>query len=77
MAKMDTGDHIRGKIIRFAWTEGPTKGQTHELVFSKEGTVTWGAAGSAKKGDSAKERERAEYGALKVADDSYLVSFMG
>ena len=70
-------EEIRGKTFRLKWTEGPTKGQTHELVFREDGNVTWDAADSAPKGDSSNEKERAEYAALKVADQVCLVSFMG
>lgn len=32
---------VRGKTIRLTWTEGPTKGLTHEHVFHQDGTVEW------------------------------------
>lgn len=32
---------VRGKTIRLIWTEGPTKGLTHEHVFHQDGTVEW------------------------------------
>jgi len=56
---------IRGKTIRLTWTEGPTKGATHEHVFHEDGTVEWHSMERSKKGDTTKKRP--EYGAMKVA----------
>jgi len=73
-----TRDHraaeIRGKTIRLTWTEGPTKGTTHEHVFHEDGTVEWRAMEKSKKDDMAKERP--EYGAIQVADGVYAVSYL-
>ena len=73
-----THDHqaaeIRGKTIRLTWTEGPTKGATHEHVFHEDGTVEWRAMEKPAKGDAAKERP--EYGAMKVADGVFAVSYL-
>ena len=30
---------VRGKTIRFSWTDGPTKGETQEHVFHDDGSV--------------------------------------
>lgn len=30
---------IRGKTIRLTWTEGPTKGTTHEHIFHEDGLL--------------------------------------
>jgi hypothetical protein len=74
---------IRGKTIRFTWTDGPTKGATHEHVFHPDGTVEWRRAdGSEKKSTPDQPRkatstqERAQYAALPVADDIYAVSYL-
>ena len=32
---------VRGKTIRFAWTDGPTKGKAYEHVFHEDGSVEW------------------------------------
>jgi len=65
---------IRGKTIRLTWTDGPTKGTTHEHVFHDDGTVEWRDAGNPQKGGSPKERP--EYAAIRVADDIYAVSYL-
>jgi hypothetical protein len=64
---------IRGKTIRLTWTEGPTRGMTHEHVFHQDGTVEWRNT-DAQKGAAAGEKP--EYAALRVAADIYVVSYL-
>ena len=66
-------DRVRGKTIRFTWTDGPTKGETHEHVFHADGSVEYHkvAAGAGKK----PTREK-QYAAERVSDDVYLVSYL-
>ncbi len=40
MKDVDRAAAIRGKTLRFIWTEGPTQGRTHDHVFHPDGTVT-------------------------------------
>jgi hypothetical protein len=65
---------IRGKTIRLTWTDGPTKGTTHEHVFHEDGTVEWRDTANPQKG--APPKERPDYAALSVADDIYAVSYL-
>jgi hypothetical protein len=65
-------DPIVGKTIRFTWSDGPTKGEAHEHVFNADGSVDYHKVG-AEKGKSTHEKK---YGAVKVADDVYLVSYL-
>ena len=74
MAHEHRAAEIRGKTIRLTWTAGPTKGATHEHVFHEDGTVEWRSTDGPTKGDTAKEKP--EYGAMKVADDIYVVSYL-
>ena len=82
MNDLERAAAIRGKTIRFVWTEGPTKGKTHEHVFYQDGTVTWSDAGTSKtappvdSGSATKAKEKPQYGAAKVADDIYVVSYL-
>lgn len=81
MTDVERAAEIRGKTIRFVWTEGPTKGKTHQHVFHPDGTVTWSDAAASKKtrpaGTAAGEaKERPQYAATKVADKVYLVSYL-
>lgn len=64
---------IRGKTIRLTWTEGPTKGTTHEHIFHEDGTVEWHSTDKPQKADSSKEKP--EYAAMKVADGICCVVF--
>lgn len=78
---------IRGKTIRYIWTEGPTKGKTYEHVFHDDGTVEWrevgadGGRGAAAKpkspGEKAKPPERVPYAAMDAGTDAYAVSYLG
>lgn len=64
---------IRGKTIRLTWTEGPTKGTTHEHVFHEDGTVEWHDTRQQKR---ASANEKPEYAAMRVADDIYAISYL-
>jgi hypothetical protein len=84
-------DAMRGKMIRWTFTDGPMKDATFEHIFNEDGTVVFRAIkgpgedkpmsekkskrSSTRKGDS--KRERVEYAAMKVADDVYAVSYLG
>jgi hypothetical protein len=72
---------IRGKIIRFVWTEGPTRGATHEHTFHQDGTVEWrdpgqSPASSKPAGRTGEPPERPAYAAMKVAEQTYVVSYL-
>jgi hypothetical protein len=73
---------VRGKTIRFRWTEGPTKGTTHEHVFHEDGGVEWRdvvaskAAAPAEAPRRAESPERPAYAAIQVAEDAYVVSYL-
>jgi hypothetical protein len=74
MAATTTRDHVRGKTLRFSFTEGPTQGTTYEHEFGDDGMVTYrdAAATSARTSDG----ERARYGSFAVAPDIQLVSYL-
>jgi phenolic acid decarboxylase len=74
MEQIDRAEAIRGKTIRLTWTEGPTRGTTHEHVFHQDGTVEWRDAADAGKGSAAEERPA--YAAVEVADGVYAVSYL-
>jgi hypothetical protein len=72
---------IRGKIIRFKWTEGPTAGTTHEHVFHEDGTVEWrDAERSASRHPASNEphgpKEQPAYAAIEVAERTYVCSYL-
>jgi hypothetical protein len=74
MEQIDRAEAIRGKTIRLTWTEGPTRGATHEHLFHQDGTVEWRDAGAGGKGGAAKERPA--YAAVEAADGVYAVSYL-
>jgi hypothetical protein len=74
MEQIDRAEAIRGKTVRLTWTEGPTRGATHEHVFHQDGTVEWRDAGGAGQGAAAKERPA--YAAMEAADGVYVVSYL-
>ena len=84
MTNVQRAAEVRGKTMRWAWTEGPTKGMTHEHTFHEDGTVEWRDANAALKDSGATasstrkpaKKERVEYGAVKVSDDVSLVSYL-
>lgn len=65
-------DEVRGKTLRFNWTDGPTKGATHEHVFHEDGTVEWHGAGAKQAGGG----ERVRFADERVADGVRLVSYL-
>ena len=74
MTDQNRADAIRGKTIRWSFTDGPITDSTFEHVFHQDGTVTWRVVDGPAKGQSAREKQ---YAALKVADDIYAVSYLG
>lgn len=75
---------IRGTTMRWAWTDGPTKGKVHEHVFHDDGTVEWRDAGAPAK-DAPKPAagakpstgpERVPYAAFEVAPKIFAVSYL-
>jgi phenolic acid decarboxylase len=67
-------NRVTGKTLRFTWTDGPTKGETHEHVFHPDGTVEYARLdGGQVKGNYTKEKR---YAAVRITDDVYLVSYL-
>lgn len=75
-------DAMRGTTMRWAWTEGPTKGKVHAHVFHGDGTVEWREVGGdapRKTGDdqpTSATPERVPYGAFEVGPKMYAVSYL-
>ena len=70
-------DPVRGKTLRFSFSDGPTAGKTYEHRFHEDGTVTWrDTAASPKPGASNEAGNRPKYAAMKVAQDAYAVSYL-
>jgi hypothetical protein len=85
-------DPVRGKTMRWTFTDGPTAGSTYEHTFAKSGTVKFkpvgggadtakpAAKGAAKKKAAKPARpskpETPKYAAIRAADDAYAVSYL-
>ena len=65
---------VRGKTIQFRWTDGPTKGMTHEHIFHLDGTVEW--HDPKHRAEERGPAERPSYAAIPVADGAYIVSYL-
>jgi len=62
---------VSGKTLRFTWTDGPTKGESHEHRFHDDGSVEYRLAGS-----TADYRREKRYAAERVSDEVDLVSYL-
>lgn len=70
---------VRGKTMRWAWTDGPTQGQVYEHVFHTDGTVEWyDVTRSTRSRDKpgAGPRERPRYAAYEVTREVCAVSYL-
>lgn len=67
-------DPITGKTIRFTWTEGPTRGETHEHVFNADGSVDYRKVGKGAPAGAPTHEKR--FGAMRVRDLVYIVSYL-
>ena len=68
--------------MQWTWTEGPTKGATHEHRFHDDGTVEWRAVGGAAqqqnrapKADAVPAQKAPKYAGMKAADGVVAVSY--
>lgn len=65
---------LAGKKFRFTWTAGPTASATHEHVFHTDGTVAYAQI----EPDRPPQYTTAkQYGAYQLAEDIYLMSYLG
>ena len=66
-------DSLRGKTLRWTFTDGPAAGAIYEHTFHEDGTVEWRVTEGPAKGKSARENA---YAAVKVSDDVFAVSYL-
>ncbi|HWI83663.1 hypothetical protein [Ramlibacter sp.] len=73
----DLATGVTGKIIRFSWTDGPTKGAAHVHVFHEDGTVEWHSADQAATHDSGRAGvDRPAFADEAVASGVRLISYL-
>ena len=69
-------DPLAGKKLLFKWTDGPTKGATHEHVFNADGSVDYRKVTAEAQKD--KPTHEKKYGAAKVTTTACgLISRVG
>ncbi|MEO8485790.1 MAG: hypothetical protein ABI585_05565 [Betaproteobacteria bacterium] len=75
-----TSSRVLERTLRFAWTVGPTRDQTHEHVFHDDGTVEWHAVerGAARPASPSRGEapERPPNFATDVGEDASFVSYL-
>jgi len=64
---------LSGKTIRWTFVDGPTAGATFEHTLNEDGSIVWRALDGAFKGASRREKA---YGAARVGDDTWAVSYL-
>lgn len=77
MIHTDLSSGVTGKTIRFSWTDGPTKGASHDHVFHEDGTVEWHSEDKGNAQVSGRvAAERPEFADEAVASGIRLVSYL-
>jgi MoaF N-terminal domain len=66
-------DSLRGKTLRWAFTDGPAAGTLFEHTFHDDGTVVWRIVEGQGKGASAQEKR---YATMQVTPDVHAVSYL-
>jgi len=66
-------DPIRGKTIRWRYSDGPTVGMEFEHVFSPDGAVTFRRVD---KDGASMPSEKTKYEVARVNDDVYAVTYL-
>jgi hypothetical protein len=67
-------DSLRGKTLRWTFTDGPVAGMVFEHTFHDDGSVVWRILEGPGKGASAHEKR---YAAVQVTEDVQVVSYLG
>ena len=63
---------LKGKTIRWSYSDGPMKGKHFEHHFTEDGMVTWKEAGDEKPSPDSQAKYRSE----RISDDVYAVSYL-
>lgn len=75
MANPTSPESLKGKTLRWSFTDGPTAGMTFEHSFNQDGSVTWRMEG--KEGKEGKPTRVDNCAAVKVDDSVFAVSYLG
>ncbi len=66
-------DSLRGKTLRWTFTDGPMAGTLFEHTFHDDGSVVWRYLDGQGKGQSAQEKR---YATMQVTQDVHTVSYL-
>ena len=66
-------DSLRGKTVRWTFTDGPGAGTSYEHTLHHDGTVTWRVLEGQGKGASALEKT---YATMQVAEHVHTMSYL-
>lgn len=64
-------DSLRGKTLRWTFTDGPVAGTLYEHTFHDDGSVVWRVPEVRGKGQSAQR-----YATMQVTEDVHTVSYL-
>jgi hypothetical protein len=64
---------LRGKTVRWTFTDEPGSGTVYEHTFHPDGSVVWRIVEGQGKGASAQEKQ---YATMQVAEDVHAVSYL-
>jgi phenolic acid decarboxylase len=74
MSQASSATTLRGKTVRWTFTEGPVAGSSFEHDFDEDGTVVWRVTAGPMAGASARETD---YAAVRISDTVHAVSYRG
>ena len=66
-------DSLRGKTLRWTFTDGPMAGTTFEHTLHDDGSVVWRYQDGQGKGQSAHEKR---YATMRVTEDVHTMSYL-
>lgn len=72
-----SADPIRGKTVRWSYSDGPVKGRTFEHAFGTDGMVTWREVDRTLQAARVASKEPGvRYEVARINDDVYAVSYL-
>ena len=66
-------DSLRGRTIRWTFTDGPTAGTTYEHIFNNDGSIGFRGTDKAQRGDFARAKDGT---VAKIGDGIFVVSYL-
>jgi hypothetical protein len=73
-------ESLRGKTLRWTFTDGPTAGTTYEHAFYEDDSVIYRSVEASEKGRPALKKDevtpRTKCATVKVADDIFAISYL-